>query len=58
MIEMRPVTLALFAWQGAKPQVSLGRRTRTMERDLVPEVVMAAPVATLIDHRIQTAGRE
>ncbi len=48
-----PVALTLFSWQGAKPNVRLGHRARTMKRNQVSEVVMTAAVAPLINHRIQ-----
>ncbi|MGF6292836.1 hypothetical protein QFZ98_004697 [Paraburkholderia youngii] len=57
VIEMGPVNLALLSGQGAQPQISLWRRTRTVYRDQVAEMMRVATVAALGDHRIQPAGR-
>jgi hypothetical protein len=58
MIEVSPVTFMFFSVQDAKLEVRLDRWTQTMERNSVPEMVMAAPVAALIDHRIKAASRK
>ncbi|SOZ40668.1 hypothetical protein CBM2606_P360004 [Cupriavidus taiwanensis] len=58
MAEVSPVNLPLFPLQGAQTQIGFGQWARPVQRDHVPEVVLAPAVATLGHHRIQAAGRE
>jgi hypothetical protein len=56
--EVPPVNLRLFARQTAQPQIGFGPRTRPVAGDQVAEVIGAAAIATLADHRMQAAGRQ
>src|SRR6202022_2091088 len=58
MAEVRPVDLALFTGQGAQAQIGLRYGPWTVQRDQMPEVMRVAPVAALIDHRVQATGRK
>ena len=53
-----PVTLALFAGQGAQAQVGLGWRAWSVPGDEMAEVVGASTIASLHDHGVQATGGE
>ena len=58
MAAVGPVDLGLFTGQGAKPQIGLGHRTRSMPRHEVAEVVGATEIAALAHHDVKPAGRQ
>ena len=58
MAEVTPIDLPLFARQGTQTQIGFRLWARPVQRDHVPEVVLAPAVAAFGHHRIQAAGRE